>query len=613
MRHVHGLRRGLCRLSWVRAFSAETWCFIARTRLGLEPLLLAELEALHEGGRAGPGRSEGTRLRRRSRSVEDQARSKSGVDEVEVGLDVEVPRFEKWTESASRPRFEAIKSSKIENEPLKLPEGREDEGFVEIHGPWQSLYWILRCSLLRSLWIRVTSFPCESLADLETAVRATRWEEYLDLRDLGPITAFERQSRLDASDVQLALQSTLHELRSLSGETTSETTTRGGRSRSSVPLRGVLHRNVCSLELACVFDRPRSPPQGMVPRRDVGVSVGESWSLRPPKVPSSAQSEGTRRRKPDLESTFVAALVAQIPEKALYSQLVIWDPFCRNGQILLEFLKTRILKLPRSVEQQPCARLRHYRPEEANAILQTTTRSSVPSGHDLTLVGSDRSRVAILEAQERLKQFEGLGLHLSAVADEDGRERREKRERERAETSKTRLTKGRAVRARPQGAEGMSLQVEKLSPSTEAQEFSRVPCQVFFNVADYTEIAAYLSGTIILTRVPSETHGLGCTPRMARLYRQFGHFLAARGLPGTVLEAFVLVDSRVFRRQTRLAWQTVASWRAPSQRRWWLLHWSHGQPHGHRPSEGELRRGRHRWEQAPRRRQLRRRRLGHET
>ena len=28
--------------------------------------------------------------------------------------------------------------------------------------------------------------------------------------------------------------------------------------------------------------------------------------------------------------------------------------------------------------------------------------------------------------------------------------------------------------------------------------------------------------------MPSEEHGLGCTARMARLYRQFGHFLAAR-------------------------------------------------------------------------------------
>lgn len=36
------------------------------------------------------------------------------------------------------------------------------------------------------------------------------------------------------------------------------------------------------------------------------------------------------------------------------------------------------------------------------------------------------------------------------------------------------------------------------------------------------------SGALVVTRVPSEEHGLGCTARMARLYRQFGHFLAAR-------------------------------------------------------------------------------------
>ena len=111
------------------------------------------------------------------------------------------------------------------------------------------------------------------------------------------------------------------------------------------------------------------------------------------------------------------------------------------------------------------------------------------------------------------------------------------------------------------------------------------------------------SGALVVTRVPSEAHHLGCTARMARLYRQFGHFLAARKdffvlfvsqlvrlysvghsvrlqlirffeveifrklHQDSMAGAFVLVDNLVFRRQSRLAWQTLGHWRAANQSR----------------------------------------------
>lgn len=90
-------------------------------------------------------------------------------------------------------------------------------------------------------------------------------------------------------------------------------------------------------------------------------------------------------------------------------------------------------------------------------------------------------------------------------------------------------------------------QAEPVSFST--ADLGLLPCDVSLNAVSFEEIAPFLSlgfpneavkisrfppleilrsGALVVTRVPSEEHGLGCTARMAQLYRQFGHFLAAR-------------------------------------------------------------------------------------
>ena len=120
--------------------------FVARTRLGLEPLLLAELQKVDfDGGRASP------------------------LSEAEA-----VPRGG-----------------------LVTPEGKEAEGAVEIHGYWSNLYRILRCSLVQSVWLRVgPCFQCNELSDLETAVQDAPWEDFLDLKQLGPSALFSASSTL---------------------------------------------------------------------------------------------------------------------------------------------------------------------------------------------------------------------------------------------------------------------------------------------------------------------------------------------------------------------------------------------------------------------------------
>ena len=111
--------------------------FVARTRLGLEPLLRAELKALSE----------------------------------DFGLNLVIHEAET--------RSSALGA-------LVIPEEREAEGAVEVSGPFEVSSWLLRCSLVQSIWLRVLGpFPCNDLNDLEEAVRETPWEDFVDLQELG--------------------------------------------------------------------------------------------------------------------------------------------------------------------------------------------------------------------------------------------------------------------------------------------------------------------------------------------------------------------------------------------------------------------------------------------
>eukprot|EP00435_Cladocopium_sp_Y103_P063499 s526_g25.t1 len=190
-------------LRWVSTTSDRgSVCFVARTRLGLEPLLLAELRKDFDG---------------------DTLIGKNGA--------------EGKSEESAVPRG------------LVTPEGKEAEGAVEIHGAWSNLYRILRCSLVQSVWLRVgPCFQCKELSDLETAVQEAPWEDFLDLQQLGPlafffflllralcdgpIVAWERESRLDAADVRSLLRRLLRDSAGDSDSTRPH----------PITLRAVLHR-----------------------------------------------------------------------------------------------------------------------------------------------------------------------------------------------------------------------------------------------------------------------------------------------------------------------------------------------------------------------------------
>lgn len=136
---------------------------MCRTRLGLEPLLLAELSRLSEDF--------GIHVAATGDSGDDPGGPTGGPTGGTGG---------RW----------------------KTPEGKEAEGVVEVRGPWERLYWILRCSLVQSVWVRVgPRFECEVLGDLEAAVRKAPWEDFLDRDQLG---------YLDASDPLISVMSFMY-------------------------------------------------------------------------------------------------------------------------------------------------------------------------------------------------------------------------------------------------------------------------------------------------------------------------------------------------------------------------------------------------------------------
>ena len=80
--------------------------------------------------------------------------------------------------------------------------------------------------------------------------------------------------------------------------------------------------------------------------------------------------------------------------------MIVWDPFCRDGQVLLELLSVSLSVPPvLNTDRLPCARLRQHRPQAA----VTAARSAGFTG--ITFLGSDRSKEAIVNAQSRLLHF----------------------------------------------------------------------------------------------------------------------------------------------------------------------------------------------------------------
>ncbi|CAE7435598.1 rtcB [Symbiodinium sp. CCMP2592] len=573
------------------SFASYSW--LIRGRLGLEPLLRAELQQMQ-----------------RSQPL-------PGHGSVILG-----------SAPCTRRAFES-------------PEGLEAEGLVEVLGPWDVLYWTLGCRLAQSIWVRVGEpFDCETPQALEEALQEVPWDHFVGPNQLLRTVAWERESRLNAGELLSALAAARRAERA---------EPHAGGPESSLCLRAVLFRNRCSLELLCAsrlglreVHRSAERAERAERRAERPPTAPAAWTLAS-AINKSSEAESARKA-PDLDGTFVAALVSQLQ---LSDGMVVWDPFCGNGQVLLELLSAT-LQLPpvKAMDRLPCSKLRPALQVEEVRTPESSSPPRAPQG--LTLVGSDRSISVIQEARKRLLHFcDFYRLELQKLQ----RKLRNRKAEPQAMLQATpqampRLLHGPTILEtqppRPAAESSQRRSKKALKPDTSLGEGERstestastfssseeglpLDLEVSLNACSFEEIAPFLCGCVIVTRVPSEARGLGPTARTALLYRRFGSFLAGRQM---LKGAYVLSDSPVFRRQTGLQWQSLCRFRGASGRVWQLLHWApwaKGLPKGAKateeksPSGSDLqpeRRPRNRsWERAPRRGQRKPRffpRTGHE-
>jgi len=81
-----------------------------------------------------------------------------------------------------------------------------------------------------------------------------------------------------------------------------------------------------------------------------------------------------------------------------------------------------------------------------------------------------------------------------------------------------------------------------------------LPFEVSLNVAPFEQIASFLSGPLILTRIPREVGAFGPTQRIIALYRRFGHLVASRH---DIAGCYVLCECPDFKRYSKLTWEVL--------------------------------------------------------
>lgn len=513
-------------------------------------------------------------------------------------------------------------------------------GAVELSGPWQILYPVaLRSRLTESVWVRVGAiFQFADEESFAKQVQSLPWNVFFGLDVLAtiPLSVSVRNSFLERD----ALGRTLDDaLRSLANGT-------GPRSKWSpfaLGLRAVVVEDQCSIELNCsgrlgvrkyIYGGSSSSSVGHAspiptPYRGELIASNKilnqdakgvpSWSLRPdrefvnlagPKTPSieaavAQEWHGTR----DLHATHAAALVnkvsfAAFPNSSADSNFVVWDPFCASGTVLLELLgKSLGLPASRDVNGFPSNGLRPFN------LQQNTPEPASPNEpfqglKRVTFVGSDLSSTAVLRARRHLHRFyehfkdqiQEVSGHLDkCVVEKPKRALRkvaklcpgplllDSDEQEIPTPIEKSNRSASTSDAAPSSPPTPSLSKETLrsfSSLSDKEWGIDLPCDVSLNVSRFERIAPFVSGPLIVTRVPCEIHALGPTARSAQLYRQFGHFLASRS---DLVGAYVITESRVFRRQSRLDWEVLHSFRDHAGLRWQILRWDHSRPHGHGP------------------------------
>lgn len=591
----------------------------------------------------------------------------------------------------------------MEGAAQRPPEGRAPEGVVEVQGTWPALQLLLKSRLAETISVRIGEiFSCKQAESLLLAAKS-----FVEVRPLLlpleellriPVQVRSWDSRLRAGRAEAVIVEALRECSGDRGESD-----RMAWNPYGLGLMAWLQHDFCSMELnitgrlairpyvfeadAALYRKlPALPAVPAVPAkrrgdletgntrwsllslardlksgkdeaRDMELVVGtvasgisEAAAVRSKAV--ATEWHGTR----DLASTYAAALLRLIPLQQLLSGsdgLVIWDPFCGNGSLLLEALSVALGLAPTtSTVPLPMRAIRAMPIERPQADASLRLGPCFSNLDRLTLVGSDRSPLAILRARRLLQRFSAFyanaipdassgapdshsptgrqapallqrGMMLDEASDETTSRvsatasRRSSRAITRtdagpAEGRSKAVSQPKAEPSSAQGTQGITVEeLRSFSSSRDVEWGVRLPCEASLNVASYEQMGPFLTGALLITHVPTEVHALGPTPRVAKLYRDFGNFIAGRK---DWLGVYVITDSKIFRRHSRLSWEVLGRFTDHARRKCQLLYWNPSRPHGHSsqssqhslptPEGREAPRPGARWQQAPRRRTL---------
>lgn len=100
-----------------------------------------------------------------------------------------------------------------------------------------------------------------------------------------------------------------------------------------------------------------------------------------------------------------------------------------------------------------------------------------------------------------------------------------------------------------------------------------MPCEMSLNVASFETLGSYMSGALVVTRVPREVIKTGPTGRVVKTHRRFGHFLGSRT---DWCGAYVLSEEKDFKRNSGLRWDVLAKFQGLNGRKCQLLRWTPG-------------------------------------
>lgn len=512
-------------------------------------------------------------------------------------------------------------------------------GAVQLRGPWPVMHVLAhRSRLAGSIAVRLGSpFQCRDEAELVRGLREAPLRSLLPAMSLGrvPLMVRSRGSQLRDWRIEDVVDRELRAMSVAPGAAKAPLPAEARESSSPYKLRleASVRQDECALELGCsgrlgvrpfVYTSPPSelreasetlpfptPFRGDVLGPPERQRAQPDWSLRSASAVPGAEVSTPERGHGDVQASVVAAewhgtkdlsapyaaaLIRHVPLQRLLAEpggLLVWDPFCGNGTLLLELLATAMgLPTARRGHRFPFAELLPAAPP-AESLGSGTGAMAGLAG--LTVLGSDFSAGAVLRARRLLHRFcryhdASLGKLMPSLAPLPSASRREP-PGPTVVGSRGVLPRGRRRRAKTRAQEappdsqgdgaGNSTAPDASRPPEVTRELLRsfsssadpewgvsLPCEVSFNVSPFERVGPYVRGPLVLTRVPREVHALGPTVRVCRLYERFGHFLRGReDLSG----AYVLAETPEFKRHSRLNWDVLLRFRDHAGRKCQLL------------------------------------------